>query len=425
MGVGLDLPLIYLLGVETAFTPCFFPIIPVFLSYISRSGSEKVFLASLLFAAGITSSFTLYGVAAAYSAGIVQVVLSLSLELITVELGIVFIGLGAAMMTPFKEALALLSVPTPRIRKITLANAFTLGFLFSLVAAPCAATYIFAILSTTLLKAMGGIGYAILQLAVYGAGISTPFVAIGVAAQKLGTRALSGVSRSFLVKYNEEIAGAITLLLGLVTMASVEDFPLYLGQAAAALRPFLLLLFAATGAYYGYIALRAASLLGDRRAAAVAAGFLAAAGGLVAEAASTAGLISPPPAWAVAATRGALFLGSASLLPGSALVYLWASEKWLPLAFDAAAAASWVAVFGRLRDSKHMWGTLYMAGLAAYDATWALPMPGWARAAAAAFCIVGALNLYPAAARNRGALAGIRILLEEDLFEQLPVPAVP
>lgn len=413
MEVSLDLPLIYLLGIETAFTPCFFPIIPVFLTYISRSGREKAFLASVLFAAGITASFVLYGFAAAYSAGFIQMVLSLSLELITVELGLLFVGLGLALLTPFKEALAMLSVPTPRIRKITLANAFVLGFLFSIIAAPCAATYLFAIISTTLLKAMGDIGYAVAQLAVYGAGISTPFLAIGLLTQKLGTRMLRSVSKSFLVRHNEEIAGVITVLLGIVTMASIEDFTLYLGQASEALRPLIALLFAATGVYYAVVAARSYRYVEDMGVLLVSAGFLAVAGGLVAEQVLAAlGAVQP---WILRlATRGLLLLGVASMgLRGLAAVGVLGDLSRAAAVIDGAAAALWGITYGRLGDRRHLWATLYLLGLAAYDAGWS-GLPGWTQACLAVFTVVAALNLYPAASGNRGALSGLRLLVEEE-----------
>jgi len=415
MAVSLDLPLIYLLGIETAFTPCFFPIIPVFLTYISRSGREKALLASILFAAGITASFVLYGFAAAYSAGFIQMVLSLSLELVTVELGLVFIGLGLALLTPFKEALAMLSVPTPRIKKITLANAFVLGFLFSIIAAPCAATYLFAIISTTLLKAMGDIGYAVAQLTVYGAGISTPFIVIGLLTQKLGTRMLRSVSRSFLVRHNEEIAGVITVLLGVVTMASIGDFTIYLGPAAEALRPLLALLFAATGVYYAVVAARSYRYVDDKRVLLLSAGFLAVAADLALE--QAAALMGGTAPWPLTlASRGLLLAGVAAMgLRGLAAVAILGWPSGAAGVLDAAAAALWGATYARLRDRRHLWGTLYLLGLAAYDVGWQ-GLPGWAQALLAVFSVVAALNLYPAASGNRGALSGLRLIAEEEPF---------
>ncbi len=413
MPVDLGLPLIYVLGVETAFTPCFFPIIPVFLTYISRGGREKAFLASILFAAGITLSFVIYGFAAAYSAGFIQAVLSLSLELITVELGIVFIGLGLALLTPFKEALAVLSVPTPRIRKITLANAFTLGFLFSIIAAPCAATYLFAIISTTLLKALGNMWYAVLQLTVYGAGISTPFIAIGFLAQKLGASSLRGVSKSFLVRRNEEIAGVVTAALGLVTMASVEDFPLYLGQASQALRPLLAALFALTGAYYSLQAFRASRYVDDWKPALLALGLAATAGELLLEAAAP--LLPPLPWWLPPSTRMLLAAGAALMglggLAAAALIPF--SKALLAAALDGVAGAFWGLLYARHREPRHLWATLYFVGLMLYDLG-DPGLPGWAAAALTVAAMVGALNLYPAAAKVKGALTGLRLILEEE-----------
>ncbi len=222
---------VYILGVQTAFLPCFFPILPVFLAYVAKGNRRKAILVSTLFSIGLVSSFIVYGVTAIYAAWLISPLLNISLEELTVTLGIVFIALGFSMFTPLKEIMTRLTLPLPRLRGMSLLNSVILGFFFSLIAAPCASVYLFAIISSAIIVTYISVAEAIVQLIIFGIGISTPFLILGVLTQKTSLHIHRKISKSFIVRRSGELAGILMVALGVVTMLSIGDFYNYLHLA--------------------------------------------------------------------------------------------------------------------------------------------------------------------------------------------------
>lgn len=415
------LPLLYILGVEVAFTPCFFPVIPIFLTYIMRGNKSNAFIASILFALGIIHSFLIYGLAAIYSASFVQAILTLSLEVVTIELGLIFVGVGLALLTPFKNLLSMLSIPAPRFRKISLINAFIFGLLFSIIAAPCASTFLLAFLTSVFLQAVNEIGLAILQLAVIGLGIGTPFIIIGFLVQKMGTRVLSRVSRSFIVRYNEEITGVITAVLGVITIISIKDFELYFELAFNGLLWLIYLLAFGAAVYFGVVYARAGLLLEDKRALFASVAFILNGGVFLQETLSNfIGYIFPLDPVLVLLLRLILFLGMASFLSRGILnIAIFANLYPVdPLTFpflDALVGMAWLLTYARLKDRRRIWGTLFFIGISLLDYVKyaGIGLSGYYAAFFVIFQIIAVLNFYYVANRESSILASLALLFNE------------
>ncbi|QOJ78464.1 hypothetical protein IG193_06830 [Infirmifilum lucidum] len=232
-----QLVLLYLLGIETAFTPCFLPILPIFLNFVARSSKGRVFLSSLFFAAGVTASFVLYGLLATYSSGILRSFLVASLPSIATGLGLLLISIGVVVLSPARVLFSTIPSVQPRFKKTSLVNAFVLGFTFSLVAAPCAATFLVAAFSLVWLGSLNSQNSAMATVLVYASGTSTPFLLIGLFAEKVGKK----LSRSFFVRHNETLSGLITISLGVLTVLSVENYDLVSIHVAQHLYPYFVL----------------------------------------------------------------------------------------------------------------------------------------------------------------------------------------
>ncbi|UNQ74113.1 cytochrome c biogenesis CcdA family protein [Infirmifilum sp. NZ] len=247
-----NLALIYLLGVETAFTPCFLPVLPVFINFVAGFGRERAFLTSVLFVTGSTASLMLYSLLAAYGSSFVRPFLQAGLAPLTVGVGLLLVSLGVVLLTPERRIFSMLPSVQPRFRKISMLNALVLGFTFTLVAAPCAATFLVAAFSLVWLGSMNSQSEAILTALVYAGGVNTPFLLLGL----LTGKASEKLARSPVVRHNETISGFIMILLGALTVVSVENYDLYSQYVAQALAPYLALLSLLSGIFYARAALR-------------------------------------------------------------------------------------------------------------------------------------------------------------------------
>ncbi|RLE59522.1 MAG: hypothetical protein DRJ35_05585, partial [Thermoprotei archaeon] len=366
------------------------------------------------------------GLAAIYSASFIQAILTLSLEVITVELGLIFIGIGLALLTPFKNILSKLSIPAPKFKKISLVNAFIFGFLFSIVAAPCASTFLLAFLTSIFLQAINEMGLALLQLAVIGAGIGTPFIIIGFTTQKMGTKVLSRISRSFIVKYNEEITGIITAILGIITILGVKDFELYFELAFNDMLWLINFLILGALVYFGIISMKTGLLLEDKRALFAGMAFIFNSGVFLLETLNNfIGNIFALNTILVLLSRMFLFAGitlfmARGFLNIIPLVSIHGVEPLTISFFDILMGTIWFLTYIRLRDMKRLWGTLFFLGISLLDyIKYAdMELSGYFAAIFIVFQIVAVLNFYHVASRESSILASLALLFNEEFIEE-------
>jgi cytochrome c biogenesis protein CcdA len=242
-----QLALVYLLGVLTSFSPCYLPVLPIMLAYITRGSSGRGVAAAILFAAGASLSTALYGVLAAESAGILSSLVALGFAQLVISTGFLLIGLGLAQFTPIKDVFALAPTLTPKVRGAGVASAFILGLVFSLAAAPCSFTPLVAFLSTAAVEGVRS-GEALAVAAAFAGGIGTSLLALGLASVLLGRKFFSRVARSALARYYAQVTGTLLIALGVLAVISTENFSLVAPQVARAFITFTSALGALAGA---------------------------------------------------------------------------------------------------------------------------------------------------------------------------------
>ena len=202
--INWDIPLAYSLGLFSGFSPCLMAILGFILVYVTGSGNglRSSLLNSLIFGLGLVAAYIVMGccfLLAGMSLGGFGPYLTVAAGLITILAGVNLLGL-------IKLPISADDYVKSSIRKhaTTLAGLFILGMIFSIVKAPCAAPMLLVLLSRILID---GTVQDLSLLLVFGAGVLTPFLGVGV----LGGYASSSRIR----EYRDVIrAGSGILLIG-------------------------------------------------------------------------------------------------------------------------------------------------------------------------------------------------------------------
>ena len=202
--INWDIPFAYSLGLFSGFSPCLMAILGFILVYVTGSGKglRSSLLNSVVFGLGLVAAYIVMGccfLLAGMSLGGFGPYLAVAAGLITILAGVNLLGL-------IRLPVSTDDYVKSSIRKhaTTLAGLFVLGMIFSIVKAPCAAPMLLVLLSRILID---GTVQDLSLLLVFGAGVLTPFLGIGV----LGGYASSSRIR----EYRDVIrAGSGILLIG-------------------------------------------------------------------------------------------------------------------------------------------------------------------------------------------------------------------
>lgn len=214
-----ELSVMFSLGVLSSLSPCFFPLFPSFLAYIAEveNSIRRGFIAGLACSFGILISFMIYGFSASL---LVQPILAYG-SLLRYLFGIGIMILGVVMITPLKRIFFKIRPPKSLHKLRGILGAFILGFLFTIIAAPCA-TPLF--LSAILLAlTLGSLLNVIIALLVFSFGASLPFIAASLlvsAAKNFVIRSYGKFSRLF-----EQISALTLILTGLLLLFSAFGLP--------------------------------------------------------------------------------------------------------------------------------------------------------------------------------------------------------
>lgn len=186
----LAIPVAVIAGLVSFFSPCVVPLLPGYLSYatglsgadlldaeVTRRNRGRMFAGSLLFVLGFTVVFVLLGLASGAAGRWLfewQRELSVVLGIVTIVLGLAFAGL-----LPFgQREWRIHAVPS-----VGLAAAPVLGFLFGLGWTPCIGPTLAVITNLALHEGTATRG-AVLS-ACYALGLGLPFIAAGVAYERM------------------------------------------------------------------------------------------------------------------------------------------------------------------------------------------------------------------------------------------------
>jgi cytochrome c biogenesis protein CcdA len=175
--INWNIPFAYSLGLFSGFSPCLMAILGFILVYVTGSGMglRSSLLNSLIFGLGLVAAYIVMGccvLLAGMSLGGFGPYLAIAAGMITILAGVNLLG-GVKLPISTNDYIQ----SAIRKHSTTLAGLFTLGMLFSIVKAPCAAPMILVLLSKILID---GTIHDLPLLLVFGAGVLTPFIGVGI-----------------------------------------------------------------------------------------------------------------------------------------------------------------------------------------------------------------------------------------------------
>ena len=210
---GLGLMTAFAAGFISFLSPCVWPLVPAYLSYVSGvpyeelgSNTRRVVLTTLAFVGGFTIVFALYGVSVGYLGSLVadyRRTIEIIGGLLVILMGLALLGFAQRLVG--REA----RVGLPA-RPTTVVGAGVAGVVFAVGWTPC----IGPVLTSILLYAatQGSAGGSVLLLA-YGIGLGVPFLLSGLLASWLLEH--TGAYRKYGAWVNR-IAGVIMIIVGVL-----------------------------------------------------------------------------------------------------------------------------------------------------------------------------------------------------------------
>lgn len=206
------LPLIFVAGVFTSFSPCILSMLPVLVGYVggySNASRIKGFSMSLLFVLGLGVTFAILGITAA------------SFGKVFGQIGTYwYVIMAAVAIIMGLQLLGVLQISLPGLKTVPvktkgILGSFLMGLFFGLVASPCATPVLAVIM--TYLAVKGDLVFGGLMLFVYGFGHGVPLLIAGTFTGAL--KSLRQFQRySSIITY---ASGGILILLGAYLLSLV------------------------------------------------------------------------------------------------------------------------------------------------------------------------------------------------------------
>lgn len=196
---------IYFAGILSFFSPCIFPVIPVYLSILSN-GEKKSIIKTIMFILGLSLTFLVLG----FGMGLLgELFFNDKVRLIA---GIVIIILGFFQMDMIKiKFLEKTKFINIQEQKNGILTAFILGLTFSLSWTPCVGPVLASILFIS--GSSADIGRSILMMSIYVLGLATPFIVFSMASKVLFEKV------KFIKRYLgilKKIGGFIIIIMGIL-----------------------------------------------------------------------------------------------------------------------------------------------------------------------------------------------------------------
>ena len=215
---NINIIIVFIEGILSIFSPCIFPILPIYLSMLANSSVEdlndpsikkrKILMNTFFFTLGISTTFFVL----ASATMVFQSYLGVNKNLLQLLGGIIIIGMGlfylGVIQSNFLNREKRLQV---KQRGMSPVSAFVLGFTFSFGWTPC----IGPILASVLVMASGSdsSSAAYLLISVYTIGFILPFLIVALFYHKLSDKF------TWVKQYMSEIkklSGALILIAGII-----------------------------------------------------------------------------------------------------------------------------------------------------------------------------------------------------------------
>lgn len=199
---------IYLGGLFSFFSPCIFPILPVYISVLSKEGKFCI-TKTLAFVFGLSISFVLLG----FSFGIIGEILTGDLFRKICGVLVVFFGIVELELIDIKalERTKLLTFESKNSKGIL--SSFLLGFSFSLGWTPCVGPILASILFMS--SSSGNTLYSMWILLIYVLGLATPFIIFSIFWKYL-REYIKGHDLSKCLLIIKKIGGVLLVIMGLL-----------------------------------------------------------------------------------------------------------------------------------------------------------------------------------------------------------------
>jgi cytochrome c-type biogenesis protein len=210
---GLAPAVAFLAGVVSFASPCVFPLVPGYLSFVTGGQalgieSRRRLLPIFLFIGGFTLVFTLLG---AFASTFVQIFKDRPGQIVA---GAVMVVVGGLMVgyAARRGSIVLYAERRPFLQSVRpgVAGAFPLGMAFAAGWTPCIGPVLAGIL---VIASTGGTAKGAFLLACYSLGLGLPFLLIGLGAQKL-VDSLSWIQRNYRVIAG--VSGTLLILVGIL-----------------------------------------------------------------------------------------------------------------------------------------------------------------------------------------------------------------
>ena len=199
---------VYVAGLLSFFSPCIFPLLPVYIGMLSTSGKKSI-IKTVVFVIGLSTSFVLLG----FGAGSIgSFLMSKTFRVIS---GVIVIIFGIIQMEivkiPFLERTKLVDIKGKENDSIW--GAFLLGFTFSLGWTPCVGP----ILASILFISSGGGNpyYGALMMFRYVLGLATPFVILSLSSKYVLTK-VSAIKKHLGIM--KKIGGLLIIIMGILLL---------------------------------------------------------------------------------------------------------------------------------------------------------------------------------------------------------------
>lgn len=208
LGTELFIGAVYLAGLFSFFSPCIFPLLPVYIGILS-SGGKKSILKTFVFVLGLSTSFVLLG----FGAGTIGYILTSKVFRIISGIAIIIFGLiqMEILKISFLERSKLIDIKAKENDGVW--AAFLLGFTFSLGWTPCVGP----ILASILFISSGG-GDALhgaFMMLIYVLGLATPFLILSFSS-KYFLQKISGIKRY--LNIIKKLGGLLIVIMGILLL---------------------------------------------------------------------------------------------------------------------------------------------------------------------------------------------------------------
>lgn len=195
----------YLAGVASFFSPCIFPIIPVYLSVLSN-GEKKSISKTFAFILGLSVTYIILG----FGAGVIgDLFLNNNVRIIG---GIIVIILGLFQMDILKlKFLEKTKIMNYEGENQGIFSTFILGLTFSLGWTPCVGPILASIF--ILASSSGNTSNSVMLMFIYLLGMATPFIIFSLASKALFKK-ISSIKKY--LPFIKKVGGFLIIIMGLL-----------------------------------------------------------------------------------------------------------------------------------------------------------------------------------------------------------------